>query len=876
MKLTREQWARVETLFAEALARPVEARRAFAEAQAEEAAVRAELLALVAAAEATGGFLESPVSVVGPPAFEESLPAGTVLGPWRVGDRIGVGGMGEVYSAQRADGAYESEVAVKVLKRGLDTDAVMGRFLRERRVLAQLVHPNIARLLDAGATQDGRPYLVMERVRGQPITDACRARGSSVVEVLRLMGTVCDAVHEAHRNLVVHRDLKPSNVLVSEDGAVKLLDFGIAKLLADPAADDTQHTGLAALTPAYAAPEQLLGQEVTTATDVYALGIVLYQLLTGALPHRRQNMAAAMAALARGEEEITAPSAALRRAAPAGGRDSIPARTARRWREVAGDLDFIVMKALQRESERRYRSAAELGDDLRRLLERRPVLARPDSAAYRARRFVRRHRVPVAAAAVAVAALIGGLGVALWQAARARRAAEAAREEATKSQAIATFVTDVFTAADPEGRQAADLTARELVQRGATRIDQHLAQQPATRAAMLHVLGNLEYQLGLYAPARELLEKALALRRALSPPAPADVAATANALGNVAHRQGRSAEALPLLEEARIYYERAGPAATVDLARDLNNLANVLKALHRDAEARAAFERAIALLESTPAADPGLLPRVLNNYGLFLDRSLRDTAAARVALERALALHERTSGPDSALVVGALGNLSEVYLRLHEVDRAVEASRRVLALSTKSYGPQHYETGLSNNGLGWALLAAGRPAEARGVLETSVDILRAAVGEQHRSIGYAYRNLGQALAETGRTREAMAALRRAENAWTASLGPNAQELGTVYVLLAPLLRESGASGEGERLLARTVELWQPAGPHRPRLGEAWLALARVRLERCRPREAQEALAGARTEAPRYPDQDWAKAVPQLEREAAAARCGAAS
>ncbi|HEV8629833.1 MAG TPA: tetratricopeptide repeat protein, partial [Thermoanaerobaculia bacterium] len=547
-------------------------------------------------------------------------------------------------------------------------------------------------------------------------------------------------------------------------------------------------------------------------------------------------------------------------------------------RTLAGDLDTIVMTALRRDPERRYASVAALADDLQRFLDGRPIRARRDSPGYRAARFVRRHRLAVAAAALALLSLVTGLVVALRQtrraeqaAAAARAAAAAARSEETKAQAIATFLTDVFTAADPEGKKAADLTAAELVQRGAARIDTQLAQQPASRAAMLHVLGLVQYRLGLFPPAREMLEKALALRRALRPPVPRDVAATAAALGVLAHRQGREQEAFALLEEARAYHEQAGAAAAVELAKDLNNLANTYKALHRDDEARAAFERAIAVLDHS--RDPeavAQLPRVLNNYGLFLDRR-GETPRARTILERALALHERNSGPNSALVAGTLSNLVELYVRVHEVELAVATARRALAIADLTYGPAHPETGNSANVLGWALLAAQRPAEARPLFERAVAIARGALGEKHYALAYPYRNLGTALADTGHPIEAIAAYRHAVSIWTAALGEDAPELTSAYIGLGPVLIDQGAADEGEGLLRRAVAMRQKAKA--PNLGEAWVALARGLRARCRLHDAGDALAAAQEQARAYPTTNWARRAAELARETPPVRCG---
>ena len=808
-------------------------------------------------------------------ADADATRAGLQLGPWRLERLLGRGGMAEVWEARRADGQFDQTVAVKLLKRGMDSEEIVRRFLRERQILARLEHPGIARLYDGGMAPDGRPYFVLERVDGEPITDWCERRAVDLAGRLRLVIACCEAVDAAHRRLVVHRDLKPSNILVTPQGQVKLLDFGIAKLLADDgsdgAADATQGESRI-LTPAYAAPEQVAGEPVSTATDVYTLGVLAYELLTGRLPHRRAGRGLAEMASAKLSEQIARPSTAVLEPAPERDETGAPEPRAQRRlaRSLAGDLDTIVMTALRREPERRYPSVAALAEDLQRFLERRPIRARPDSVGYRAGKFLRRHRLGVLAAALVAVSLVAGILVALWQAGRAEEAAAAARGKAEESEAIATFLTDVFTAADPEGKQAADLTARELVARGAERIDGELAEQPATRAAMQHVLGTVHFRLGEYAAARELLEKALAGRRALRPPAPDDVAKTAAVLGVVLHRQGESKEGVALLEEARAFHEAAGAQGVPDLARDLNNLANGYKALDRNDEARAAFQRAIALLEGGhPGITPDQLPRTLNNYGLFLDR-LREHAGARAALERALALHERNSGPESALVAGVLGNLSDLYVRIGELDRARAAAERGLAIATKRYGPDHYDTGLALNSFGWTLLKGERPEEAVSYFERSIAVFTGAVGEEHRATAYALRNLGSALVRTGRPEEGLAALRRAEAAFTAAVGPESHEVATVLVEIGLALAARGEAADGERQVTRAIALWQGGGAASLRaLGGGWSALARVRLAACDGAGAREALSRVEREAAAFPETEWGRSLPGLRAEVAA-------
>jgi serine/threonine-protein kinase len=419
-----ERWARLSSEFERLCDLPPDERaRQLAALSAVDAAFAAEVSAMLAADARTGGALAGSALALAAPPADESTADGAVrigarLGAWRLIERLGAGGMGEVWVAERADGTFEQRVAMKLLKRGLETDALLARFALERRILARLTHPGIARLLDAGSSGDGRPYFVLERVEGRPITVWADERKLPVAARLRLMLQVADAVDFAHRNLVVHRDLKPSNVFVTDAGEVKLLDFGVAKILETEGDGAKTELEGRALTPQYAAPEQLRGEPVTTATDVYALGVMLYELLTGRLPHQRRRASLAELAAQVEHETVERPSSAARRGEAGAGPGADRERVAR---ELAGDLDTLALKALAREPERRYPSAAALTDDLRRYLDGRPIAARPDTVGYRLGKLVRRHRLAFAAAAAALLALVAGLAAALWQADRATR-----------------------------------------------------------------------------------------------------------------------------------------------------------------------------------------------------------------------------------------------------------------------------------------------------------------------------------------------------------------------------------------------------------------------------------------------------------------------
>jgi serine/threonine-protein kinase len=501
--------SKTHALFLEAAGLPEDARAEYLDqACGGDAALRAAVEALLAGeSETRAASPTEPPTVPGEPDGKE-LPAGTRLGPWRIARLVGRGGMGEVYEAQRADGTFELRAAVKLLKRGLDTDAVVARFNRERRLLAQLDHPNIAHVLDAGVAPDGRPFLVMEYVDGLPITEYVRAHPLPVPELLRLVATVCEAVQAAHARKIVHRDLKPSNVLVTAQGQVKLLDFGIAKALTEE--DDSEATRLGgggAMTPAYAAPEQLLELPATPASDVYALGCILYQLLVERLPHARGGRTTRDIARGLERETVDRPSTVLRRER---GRLPEPTRLAR-LKSASGDLDLIVLKALHAEPQRRYADAHQLAEDLQRLLEKRPVLARPDSAVYRLGRFVRRNRLPVAATLAVVTALSLGLAAALWQGHIAR----------LRRQQADDLINFMLGDLQDQLRQVGRL---DVLDTTVTKVMDYLGTQTAAtgdaealsqRVAALSQIATIKYRRGEQKEAQVLAREALAAARRL-------------------------------------------------------------------------------------------------------------------------------------------------------------------------------------------------------------------------------------------------------------------------------------------------------------------------------------------------------------------------
>ncbi|MDX1420578.1 MAG: serine/threonine-protein kinase [Rubricoccaceae bacterium] len=578
------RWQRLDTLLAEALARSPEGRIAFLQTACDDdRALLRDVLALLQEADEAAEVLgESAASFAPVLAREERLPGldpGARVGPYRVEGEVGRGGMGVVYRATRADGAFDKTVALKLVKRGMDTDDVLRRFHRERQVLAGLDHPGIARLLDGGAAGDGRPYFVMEYVAGAPITDWADEQGLDLDGRLVLFERACEAVQHAHRRFVVHRDLKPSNILVAEGegGApeVKLLYLGIARII-DPYADPAEtRTTLRRMTRAYAAPEHIRGEAVTTATDVYALGIVLYELLTGRRPGAEPPPPSAVA---QGEGA----------------------------RALRGDLDTICLKALREEPEARYPSVESLLDDLRRRRTGLPIEARPASAGYRVRKFVGRHRAGVAATALVTLALLGGMGAALWQANVAvteRDRAEAAVEEAERTAA---FLQSLFRDTDPGETVGDTLSAVDLLDRGRIRLDDEFAATPALHARMVRLVAGAYFDLDDPAEARALLGEALARQRRQFGPNHLETLDTQYLLGSALYKTGDHAAARRLNDDWLARVEAVPDDGSLLYARQLVRLGELLTFRFQRERAEPALRRAYALYGAHGAADEAI------------------------------------------------------------------------------------------------------------------------------------------------------------------------------------------------------------------------------------------------------------------------------
>jgi eukaryotic-like serine/threonine-protein kinase len=805
----RERWGRIREQLAELLDLAPEDRDAWLQgADPESANELRELLAVAGASAerferrliADAGVLLaaidlSPGSSV-PSGADQEAPtlAGLRLGPWQLEHRLGRGGMAEVWQARRADGDFDQVVAVKLLKPGMDSAEIVRRFVRERQILARLDHPRIARLLDGGLAPDGRPYLVMEKVEGQPITDWCRDREVDLEGRVHLLLECCDAVAAAHRRLVVHRDLKPSNILVAQaggKGSVKLLDFGIAKLLEDDAAtNDATRSELRLLTPAYAAPEQILGEPVSTATDVYALGVLAYELLSGALPHRRPrgDLARAISSevAERPSTAVLATVDAFLPAAPAG------SSARRRWaKSLVGDLDTIVLTALRREPERRYPSIDALADDLRRFLGGRPIAARRESLGYRASKFVGRHRLAVTATALASLLLVGAFAAALLQARRAER-------EATRAERVRAFLVSIFEVSDPARSRGEQVTARALLDEGARRVESELAAEGELRSEMFDLLAGLYRKLGAFDEARALAERSLALRSASAGVDSVEAARSEWTLGWILVGQGEFTPARERLEHAIAVFDRVegpdslaaaevreplmellflseGPQATLPVverrlatyrrvlgereersARALSDLGVVQLTLGSFDEAERSFRASAAVLDEVlPAGDPRTaFPHSNLGYALL---KLGRAAEGEIEVRKAIAIRTQALGPDHPETLVSQGQLNQILLALERYPEAEANARQSLALiegKDRSGANQHRAA------LAQVLLESKQYPEALALFDATIAERHGLMKPDHILMLQAEVNRARALEGLGRNREALAALER--------------------------------------------------------------------------------------------------------------------
>jgi non-specific serine/threonine protein kinase/serine/threonine-protein kinase len=847
LDLDRER--RLHALLLQALALPPERRRRHVvEAAGDDRDLAAEVLDLLAGEDGLEEFLETPAAVgldvgavsedrPGPGAAGEAAPPGDLparIGPFTILERLGSGGMGEVFRALQEE-PVRREVALKRVRAHLPAEA-LDRFVVEQQALARLGHTHVARLYDAGTTADGQPYFAMELLQGRPVTTYCDEERLGVEERLEIFLGICAGVEHAHQKQVLHRDLKPSNVLVVEESGrpvPKVIDFGIAKSLGDPGTGLTFDTRLGLVgTPAYMSPEALASGRVEggldTRSDVYSLGVLLFELLTGRTPYDEGDpgLVELISRIEEGREET--PSNRLRRLTEEESGEVAAQRGISAGdlvRRVRDDLDWVVAKAMAPERERRYRSVGELAADVERHLRDEPVEARPPSAAYRLSKLARRHRAAFAASVVALAGLVVGTVGLVLGLVEARREAEAARQALAETSEVSSFLTGLFDASRPGSEPADQISAQDLLDRGAEELESRFAGQPAARGRFLRAIADVYVQMGRYDQAAPMLEEAVALLTAALPADHPDLAQAIRSQAVLAFHRGRWSDAEILF---RAGSEGLDPAAQPeDWALAAHNVGVALYKQGRSEEAEAEFLRALEVRERSLPADHPHLARSLSALGaIYVERG--DAERAVELYRRALEHLERTLGPRHAHVALALTNLAQAYRGLGRWDEAEAALDRAIEIQEATVGPEHPDLAQPLNTLGLLLVQRGELARAERALLRALEVRRAALGDESPWVAESMRNLGSLYLEMGRLDEAEPLLRRAlevrERAGLpeASLEHPRMDLGLIAL-------ERGDLVTAEAALAQSLRVWEEElGPDHRNLSWPLLGLARIR------------------------------------------------
>ncbi len=704
--LEKEKWQKAKEIFQTALNLPSAERPAFIEKASDgDEQIKMEVETLLEAHEEAGDFINKSAFSVAD--FVTDTPKtsliGQKIGVYEIERQIGRGGMGAVYLARRADQTFDKRVAVKLIKRGFDTDEIIRRFRNERQILAGLDHPNITRLLDGGATDDGLPFLVMDFVEGEPLTKFSRQQELSIKERLELFLKICSAVQYAHQNLIIHRDLKPSNVLVTNDGTPKLLDFGIAKLVADESQAETMNTLTRVMTPEYASPEQIQGKPITTSSDVYALGVILYELLTGVRPYKIKSRSAEEISKIITDSEPVKPSDVIqdgergRRGERESKKNSPSPPLPFSPSQLRGDLDNIVLMAMRKEPERRYSSVEQFAEDIKRYLNGLPVIARQDSFAYRTSKFINRNKVGVAAVGGVAVSLIAGILT-------TTRQARIARRQRDKAEKINKFLQKMLSSADPRA-VGKDAKVVEVLKIAADSVENDFAGSPEIVADLRTTIGLTFLSIGQIESAEPHLAETLEIRRKL--------------------------------------FGLENPETAVSL----NNFGKLLQAKGDLKRAEKLFRQALKILQKVHRNDSMESAEVLGNLGYLLMLEGNYEEAKNLHHEK-LKIIRRISGEKDSEFAQTLSSLANVYSVTGDKKTAEAMHRQALRLTQKLYDVEHPDTATAMLHLAITIIPT-KPAEAESLFRQTLASRRKFFGEGHTETAWAIYYLGDVFLRNG-------------------------------------------------------------------------------------------------------------------------------
>ena len=743
-------------------------------------------------------------------------PASTVvIGPYHLLERIGQGGMGEVWLAEQKH-PVRRRVALKLIKAGMNTREIVTRFESERQALALMDHPAIAKVFDAGSTPQGMPYVVMEYVAGVPITEYCDKHRLAMNERLELFVQVCSGVQHAHQKAIIHRDLKPSNILVTQvDGkpVPKIIDFGVAKAISQRLTAETMFTHAGALigTPEYMSPEQANSgsEDIDTRSDVYSLGVVLYELLVGALPLdlteiRDQAFFELLRRIR--EEDAPRPSTKLRTSSE---HSSVAARNrgtepAELDKQLKGDLDSIALKALEKERSRRYSSPSDLAGDIERYLHNEPVLAVPPSLAYRSGKFVRRHRLAVAASAVVALAVFGLIASLVIGSARVARERDRANREAQAAERVSDFLVGAFAISDPDESRGNKITAREVLDKGARQIETDLAGQPALQARLMSTMGKVYEGLGLYEPARQLLDKAIGLQKKTLGPDHQETLASQRMLARILQYQAQYSAAEKLYSETLQKQERFLGSDAMDALRTKANLGSLYNEQGRYADAEKLLSETVKATTQASGQNSPETMSALHSLAIAYDGE-RQYAKEADIWEELYRLRSQTLGPDHPDTVNSMQNLAYVYYKVGKAAEAEKLQRQGLEIGRRVLGNDHPSVLLAIGNLANTLLSEGKPAEAEPLQREALEGRRRILGPNHPETQYAIANLANILSAQKRHREAEALYREALQGEIRVLGDNHPEIAFAWYNLATVEAVQGKRNDALGDLQKAID-----------------------------------------------------------------------
>jgi serine/threonine protein kinase/tetratricopeptide (TPR) repeat protein len=847
-------YRRAKELFLEAVELPEDQRDAFLQGEcAGNDTLLERVRTLLAADRAEDSVLDQSATELlsygsGVRGADEASEGATQIGPYRLLRRLGEGGMGEVWLAEQSE-PVRRQVAIKIIKQGMDTQQTIARFDVERQALALMDHPAIAKIYDAGATPQGRPYFVMEHVQGVPITEHCDRHQLTNRERLDLFMKVCEGVQHAHYKAVIHRDLKPSNVLVAmvgDEPIPKLIDFGVAKATGQNLTDHSLHTQLGVLmgTPAYMSPEQadLTEQGVDTRTDVYALGVMLYELLVGALPFDATELGqAGVEAMVRKirEDEPPRPSTRLTTLGDKSNESAkcrstdLPALR----REIMGDLDWIALKAMAKDRSRRYSSPQELAADVRRFLEDAPVLATPPSVSYRLKKFVKRHKIGVSVAAASLVVLVAFAVMMTVQAGRIADQRDRANQEATAKGYVSDFLKNLFVESDPAKTRGSSLTVRELLDEGAKKID--ALPDDAVRTELMRTIGDVYRRLGHFPEAEVLLQKTLDERRRLLGNEHPQTLTSSNDLGFLFWQQARYEEAEALLFDALETSRRVRGVDHPETLELANSLGITYKNQSRHDEALTIYTETLEQQKRTLGAEhPSALSTASNIASVHIQQG--DYALAEQVLSETLEIETRTLGEDHPNTLGTRTNLAIAYKELGRFDESAATIEKNLTLQRRVLGDDHPATLRSVNILGLVYLDLERYEEAHTMFADNLEARRRIIGEEHRETLLSMGNLGLALRNLKRFDEAIDVYLETLRIQERSLGQGHPDTAVSLFNIASLYRDTDRFDLSVDYFERTLSVDQAAlGAQHPYVADDLEEYAKLRRKMGMDVEAEE-------------------------------------